>query len=153
MRMSCRLAVIALGCCISDVTLGKVWSSRRFAVSPVLGLLVGASAILLALVPDHPIAILAWLSLGMAAVGLTEGSYWAASVQIGGTHAGTAAGILNTGGNGIGLLAPILTPYLSDLIGWKKALAVAAVVSLLAAVLWLPVRLEPADGETSPPPA
>src|SRR5262249_61089470 len=91
-----------------------------------------------------------WLALANGAVGLSEGSYWTAAVQIGGVRGGTAAGILNTGGNAGGLLAPVLTPILGERFGWGVAVGVSSGVCLLGAALWLPIRLEPDQSETSP---
>ena len=47
-----------------------------------------------------------------------------------------AAGILNTGGNGGGLIAPVLTPFLSGIFGWQAGLGLAGVVCLLGAACW-----------------
>ena len=43
---------------------------------------------------------------------------------------------MNTGGNGIGLLAPILTPLVSAKLGWTWGISLGAMVGLLGAVCW-----------------
>jgi hypothetical protein len=42
--------------------------------------------------------------------------------DLGGKHVGAAAGILNTGGNVGGFLAPIMTPFAAARLGWSWAL-------------------------------
>jgi hypothetical protein len=72
----------------------------------------------------------------MAAVGACEGAFWTASVRIGGARGGTAAAILNTGGNGVGLLAPVVTPALAVHFGWNAGLVLASAVCIAGAALW-----------------
>jgi MFS family permease len=86
----------------------------------------------------------------MGAVGMSEGSYWTASVRIGGRRGATAAGILNTGGNAGGLPAPVLMPLIGTSVSWRAALGVAAVVCVAGAALWLPV--DPSDRLDEPAP-
>jgi ACS family glucarate transporter-like MFS transporter len=106
------------------------------AVVPVVGLLLGAAATALGVFSPDPVTIDICFAAAMAAVGLGEGSFWTASVRIGGKRGGTAAGILNTGGNAGGLLAPVLTPLISTWFGWQAGLGLASVVCVLGAVLW-----------------
>ena len=82
--------------------------------------------------------ILISFAIAMAAVGSTGRRVWTGSVRIGGTRGDTAASILNTGGNGVGLLAPVVTPWVSDKYGWQKALlGLASVICLPAWRMWL----------------
>jgi MFS family permease len=57
-------------------------------------------------------------------------------VLLGGRRGGLAAAILNTGGNGIGLLAPLLTPVISAAVGWRWGIALGGIVGLLGAACW-----------------
>jgi ACS family glucarate transporter-like MFS transporter len=72
----------------------------------------------------------------MAAVGTAEGSFWATAVEVGGQRGGSAAGIMNTGGNVGGLLAPILTPFVSKQFGWPWGIGLGSIVCILGVVLW-----------------
>jgi len=72
----------------------------------------------------------------MAAVGSGKGSFWTAAVRIGGARGGTAAAILNTGGNAVGLLAPVVTPAIAEHFGWQAGLVLASVVCVGGAALW-----------------
>ena len=49
---------------------------------------------------------------------------------------------MNTAGNAIGLLAPLLTPWISTRYGWQASLDLAAVVCWIASISWLGVRLK-----------
>lgn len=106
------------------------------AVVPVAGLVLGAVATFLGVLSAGPLLIIGCFATAMAAVGLSEGSFWTAAVRQGGVRGGTAAAILNTGGNAGGLLAPVLTPEISKQLGWGVSLGLASVVCLLAAALW-----------------
>jgi MFS family permease len=136
-------AGMVLGGWLSDRALSRFGPRRGLAVVPVLGLLLSATAVALGLLGPTPPAILACFTLAMAGVGLSEGSYWTASVRIGGVRGGTAAAVMNTGGNAGGLLAPVLTPFLSQLLGWRAGLGAAGIVCLAGAALWLPI--DPSD--------
>jgi MFS family permease len=110
------------------------------AVVPFLGLCLAAGAYFLGIHSTNPKAILICFAVAMGAAGLGEGSFWTAAVRIGGRRGGAAAAVLNTGGNAGGLLAPALTPVISDQFGWQWGLAVGSFVCLLAAVLWWGVQ-------------
>ena len=63
--------------------------------------------------------------------------------------------MLNTGGNGVGMLAPIFTPLLGLRYGWNTAVVVACVICGVGGLLWLGIwprsedepKPEPTEGE------
>jgi ACS family glucarate transporter-like MFS transporter len=73
---------------------------------------------------------------------LCEGPYWAASVAIGGRHAGAAGGVLNTGANAMGIINGLLVPWLALGFGWTVAIASAAAFTLAGIGLMLLVRAD-----------
>ena len=73
---------------------------------------------------------------------LCEGPYWAASVSIGGRHAGAAGGVLNTGANAMGIVNGLLVPWLALGFGWAVAIGSAAVFCLIGIGLMLLVRAD-----------
>ena len=91
----------------------------------------------------------AWIvvcfALAMAAVGATEGPAWATAIDLGGKQGATAAGIFNTGGNAGGVLAPVVTPLVSDWLGWQWAIGLGGLVCLIGACLW--GWINPGEGE------
>jgi ACS family glucarate transporter-like MFS transporter len=126
-----------LGGAMSDRLL-RAWGYRwgRAAV-PVAGMLLSAALLGLGLTLDDPFALVVCFAVALAAGGACEGPCWATVIDLGGRRAGTAAGIFNTGGNIGGLLAPVVTPWVSGLFGWQWGLALGAVACLLGVSLWL----------------
>ena len=131
---------IPLGGFISDRLalgkLGEVWGRR---IVPVLGMAL--SGILISIGAHTDSAVMAAISLAFATafVLCVEGPFWAMMMNVSGKKSGTAGGIMNMGSNLGGLVSPALTPILASMIGWEYALHVAAVLSIIAALLWLGV--------------
>ncbi len=73
---------------------------------------------------------------------LTAGAYWASTMDLASSYAGTVSGFMNMGGNLGGALSPTLTPFLAQRFGWESALYVAAALAVLGALLWLGVHPE-----------
>jgi dipeptide/tripeptide permease len=67
-------------------------------------------------------------------------------VELGGRRGGTAAGICNTGGNLGGLLAPLMTPWVSELWGWPWGIGLGSLICLAGATLWVWIDLTPDGG-------
>jgi MFS family permease len=122
--------------------LGRRWG---MAIMPVLGLLGAAVFLVLGLARPQAVFALVCFSLSMFGAGAAEGPYWTTATTLGGRRGGTAAAILNTGGNGVGLLAPIVTPLVSARYGWEAAVGLAAVTCTFGAALWLFVRPVPQE--------
>ncbi len=117
------------------------FGARRGRAAVAIGGMAGSAALLLVGILAVKTAwIVAAFSISMAYMGATEAAFWTTAVELGGRRGGTAAAIMNTGGNFGGLLAPIVTPYFSKYFGWQNGLAVACVFAALGAVLWGWVR-------------
>jgi dipeptide/tripeptide permease len=91
---------------------------------------------------SEPIWSLTCLSLALGVLGMVEGPFWATAVEVGGARGGFSAAVVNTGGNGMGLLAPIATPWIADKLelGWEAGIAVAGTVCLAGALCWLGIN-------------
>jgi ACS family D-galactonate transporter-like MFS transporter len=124
------------------------WARRRFpgrwglAAIPMLALGMAGTATFWSLGERPAFGVIAGLAIAMGAAGICEGSYWTTAVRLGRQSGGTAAAIMNTAGNAIGLLAPLLTPWISTHYGWHASLGLAAIVCWIAAISWLGVRLK-----------
>ena len=82
----------------------------RRSLVPVLGMIASGVAFELGLlVPDARITLAAF-TLSAAFLGLCEAGFWTTVVELGHPFGGTAAGLMNTGGNAGGTLSPVLTP-------------------------------------------
>jgi MFS family permease len=133
----------------AQASLGRRRGRARVAAGALLG-----SAVFLALGLLRPDAtwIVVWYSLATASVGACEGAFWTTAGDLGGARGGTAAAVMNTGGNAGGALAPLATPALAALLGWTGSLALACVFSAAGAVLWLWIRPpEPVEEPVRPP--
>jgi ACS family glucarate transporter-like MFS transporter len=126
--------------------MGMVWGSRW----PVMIAELSSSLLLLgvAWIPEPMIAAVL-LGLCFFCNQIAEGPYWGCITAIGGSHAGAASGVMNTGGNLMGFVNAILLAMLAQAVGWAWALSLGAVFALVAAALMLLVRAERVMGEHS----
>jgi sugar phosphate permease len=106
---------------------------------PVVCLVFSSVLVLVAVLSANSHIQIALFLISMAAVGGTEGSYWAQSVALGRSRGGSAAAIMNTGGNVGGLLAPVVTPFIADRLGWQSGLGLASAVCVFGAVMWIAI--------------
>jgi MFS family permease len=113
----------------------------RVARSGLVATAMTASAVLLwfGASAREPVWSITWLSLSFGVMGMAEGPFWVTAVEVGGKRGGLSAAIFNTGGNGIGLIAPIATPFISDDLGfgWQAGISVASIVCLAGAACWI----------------
>ena len=103
---------------------------------PLTGMIGSAALLGAGIWAKEPAWIVFWFSLALGAVGMAEGPFWTTVVELGGRRGGTAAAILNTGGNGGGMLAPFLTPRVASVFGWQWGIALGGIICLLGAFLW-----------------
>jgi MFS family permease len=104
-----------------------------------------ASALLLGLgvLAREPVWIVTWFALAHATLGASEGPFWATAVDIGGRHGGTGAAICNTGGNVGGMLAPVITPWVSGHFGWPWGIGLGGVICFFGALCWCGIDPQP----------
>lgn len=132
------------------------WVGRRRDVRRGRALIAGGgmalSACLLGLgiAAAQPFWIVFWFAAAHAALGASEGPIWATAVDIGGRRGGTAAAVCNTGGNVGGLIAPVLTPFIGETVGWGWAIALGGSICLLGAFCWAGIDPSPQDSRQSP---
>jgi MFS family permease len=86
--------------------------------------------------------LVALLSLAFGCAAIADVVFWAAVISLAGAQAGAAGGLMNTGGNFGGAIAPFLTPLIASYYGWSAGLYVGALVALIGVVAWL--RIDPA---------
>jgi MFS family permease len=108
---------------------------------PAVGMFFGTAFLLFGVAAREPLWVLGCFTLSMAAVGTSESSFWQTAVELGRERGGTAAAVMNTGGNGIGLLAPLLTPAVSERLGWQWGIMLGGFVCFLGALCWC--RIDP----------
>jgi MFS transporter, ACS family, D-galactonate transporter len=124
-------------------------AQRRFpgrtgrALVPGLSMGLSAGFLFVGLAIHSPFWMVTFFALTMAALGMSESSFWQTAVEIGRRRGALAASIINTGGNGIGLLAPLLTPWISQQFGWRIGIGLGGVVCFLGALCWLGIDPSP----------
>lgn len=119
---------------------GGGWGCRLPAM--IASVLV-AVFLLLGLEAVDPYMAVILLSLCFGFQQFTEGPFASAATYLGGPHASTAYGVINTGANLAGFLAPVIG-LMIDRAGWVVTLAGGSVFALVSAGLWLFIRI---DGE------
>jgi ACS family glucarate transporter-like MFS transporter len=126
-----------LGGRASDALISRLGLRRGLRVIPILGVVLSAGMVFLAtgVASAEAAGTLVALALGFAAA--TDASYWTAAIDIGGEAAGTAGGLLNTGGNLGGFLAPVATPWVASHFGWSAGLYFGCFLALLSIIAWL----------------
>ena len=120
--------------------LGPRWGCR---VPGVVGMVLVAVLLLAGIRAANPYIAVGLLSLCFGFTQFTEGAYWQACTYVAGPHTATATGVLNTGGNLAGFLAPVIG-LMVDRLGWFPTFASGSAFALMSAALWLFVRSEPA---------
>jgi MFS transporter, ACS family, glucarate transporter len=121
--------------------------SRRYnaqlgtRITALAGLVSCAGLIVAGAAVTHPVLAVLLLSFSFGCVVFVDVAYWVAAMIAGGRHAAAATGLMNTGGNVVGALGAVAVPLIAGAFGWFAAVTSGAVFALLAAGLWLVVRL------------
>lgn len=117
---------------------GGRWGCR---IPAITGLLAVAVLMLAGVNAVNPYVAVGLLSLCFGFTQFTEGSFASGATYVGGPHASTAYGVVNTGGNAAGFLAPAVG-LMVDHAGWLWTFASGSAFAVLGAVLWLFVRVQ-----------
>ena len=107
---------------------------------PKYGMILSAFFLLCGIFATERYWIVGCFTASLGTLGLCEASFWTMAVQLGRQRGGTTAAIMNTGGNGIGLLAPMITPWIGSQLGWGWGLGVGALIGLLGGLCWFGMR-------------
>ena len=75
-----------------------------------------------------------------------EAPFWAATISVAGRDAGSACGVLNTGGNIVGGVGALLVPITVGALGWPAALATGTAFAMIGALLWFWIRADATIG-------
>ena len=121
-------------------TFGRRWGCRAMAF---LGMGLGSAFSLLGIATADANYVTLWFALALGSLGLCEGVFWTMAPILEPRRGGLACALVNTGGNGIGMLAPIITPILGLHFGWNSAIFVACLISAIGGILWLGIDETP----------
>ncbi|HJZ92425.1 MAG TPA: MFS transporter [Gemmataceae bacterium] len=116
-------------------------TGRRLIAFTGMGLCAAFS--LLGVMTTDPKQIVWYFSLAFGFLGACEAIFWTTAAGLEPRNGGLACALLNTGGNGFGLLAPLFTPVIGRAFGWDAAIVVACAVCAVGGLLWLGIVPEP----------
>jgi len=126
------------------------WDKR---IIPMAGLAGSAGFTAIGAHTQHAYLAAVCLAIATALVMSVEGPFWATMTLVAGARSGAGGGMMNMGSNIGGLISPALTPVLAASIGWEAALMVSAGFAVVAALLWLGIRMPVAAANASSAPA
>jgi ACS family glucarate transporter-like MFS transporter len=127
--------------------LGNTWG---FRLVPMIALPASGLLLLITVNVSNPYAAVGVLALAYAVVELCEAPFWGGTMFVARADTMSAAGVLNTGGNGGGLIGIPIVAYLSDHGHWTTAFVIGAVFSVVGGIAWLGID---AEQRFEPPPA
>ncbi|MBO0697355.1 MAG: MFS transporter [Zavarzinella sp.] len=116
----------------------------------VVGMGLCAVFSLLGVRTTDPQQIVWCFSLAFGVLGACEAIFWTTAAGLEPRNGGLACALLNTGGNGVGMLAPLLTPVIGNAFGWQAAIVVACAVSAVGGALWFGIDPEGKAGQIDP---
>jgi MFS family permease len=123
-------------------------AGRRLVAFAGMGLCAAFS--LLGVLTTDPQRIVWCFSLAFGVLGACEAIFWTTAAGLEPRNGGLACALLNTGGNGVGMLAPLLTPVIGNAFGWQAAIVVACAVCAGGGLLWLGIDPEGKTGQVDP---
>lgn len=132
-----------LGGTFSDIVLRRTGDLARARRTVIAGGFAGGFLFMLPIFATHDIIVVALsLAAAMFCLELVIGPIWSIPMDVGGPHAGTAGGIMNTGSAIAAILSPIAFGVVADLTGnWHLPFLGSMGLLLLGAVLTF--RLNP----------
>ncbi len=126
----------AVGGVISDYAVRRLGIRRGYHVVPMIALPFAGALLLVAIHVDSATAAVLALALAFAGAEITEGPFWAATMQVARADTMAATGVLNTGGNIGGLVTIPTVAYLAGHGGWDAAFMTGTGFALVAAATW-----------------
>ncbi|MCE9534406.1 MAG: MFS transporter [Planctomycetes bacterium] len=141
---------MAVGGWVADWLCRKLGQSMGCRVMAISFMSLCAVFALLGVSSREPREVVWCFSVAMGALGMCEGIFWTMAPALEPRNGGLACALLNTGGNGIGLLAPIFTPLIGQALGWSAAIQVACVLCAIGGLLWFGIRSRSSDRPSRP---
>jgi MFS transporter, ACS family, D-galactonate transporter len=132
-----------LGGWLTDLAVRRRGEIAGRTIIPKTAMILSALLLVCGIFASERFWIVLSFTASLGILGLAEASFWTVAVNLGRGRGGTSAAIMNTGGNGIGLLAPMVTPWLGTHLGWEWGLGVGALIGLLGAICWFGIKPVP----------
>jgi ACS family glucarate transporter-like MFS transporter len=126
----------ALGGLVCDALcqrIGPRWGCR---VPPIVGLLMAAALLLAGARVTDPYLAVGVFALCFGFIQFTDSAFWVGTAFAAGSRVSVGCGVMNTGGNLPGFLAPLIG-WMIDHAGWLPTFAVGSLMAVIGAGLWL----------------
>ena len=130
-------ALAPLGGWVSDRAVGNFGRRRGRQIGGWIGMGLSGVFLWAGGHVDSTTGAILLLSLGAGFNFFGWAAYWAACIDLAPHFSGSLTGVMNTFANLGGWVSPILTAYVALRMGWNRALDLAALITLLGALLWL----------------
>jgi ACS family glucarate transporter-like MFS transporter len=131
-----------LGGVICDSACRRFGIRRGCAWPAIVGVVLSGAFFFGGAVSGNTTVVVACLASSFFFNQLTEGAFWAAGISIGGCHAAAACGVMNTGGNAMGIVNSLLVPFTASSFGWTAAMVTSTFFAFASAVLWMFIRAD-----------
>lgn len=136
--------MMPLGGYLCDLAAVRIGTHRAVRLVGIAGIAVSVVLLIAALQSADILTTVILLSVAFGSCAISDVVSWTAVISIAGKNAGTYCGIMNTGGNLGGMIAPVLTPWIASQYGWSAGLYFGGAVVSIAFVTWLLFREEAA---------
>ncbi len=128
------MVMMPLGGWISDRLTAAYGPSVGRRLVPLTALALASLLLFIGVKAPGDVSAVTLLSLAIGFSSCCEGPFWSLAIDVGGSRAGTACGIVNFGGNLGGFFAPILTPFIASRAGWSWGLYSGSLVVMIGVV-------------------
>ncbi len=125
-----------LGGIIASLLYVRFGGRLGLKLTPITALPLSAIALLFAVYTNNPYLAVGMLTLCYGLVELTEGSFWAAAMNVGRSNAMVVGGTMNMGAAVGGVIGIPIVAYLSGHGLWTEALDLGAVCAVASAIAW-----------------
>ncbi|HXD87465.1 MAG TPA: MFS transporter [Urbifossiella sp.] len=125
-----------LGGTLADRLARRLGHSRSCRTIALTGMGLTAIFSLAGLATPDARMVTIWFSLSLGSLGICEAIFWTTAPMLD-RRGALACALVNTGGNGVGALAPILTPILGAYYDWNFAIVAACAICGVGGMLWL----------------
>lgn len=129
----------AMGGVIASALFTRLGSRRGFRIMPLLALPAAGLLLIATVHAQNTYGAVALLTVCYWLIELTEGSYWAAVMTVGGKNSMAVGGIMNTGGSMAGVLGIPIIAYLSGHGAWNATFLLGTVLATTGAVAWFAI--------------
>jgi len=129
--------MMPMGGLICDRLMSRFGRRLGLRITAFMSLSLGAGLLCAGVYATETLTAVALMSLALGFAGMADVTYWTSGIEVAGTHVGAVGGILNTGANVGGALAPVMTPWIASFAGWSWGLYLGCLMAFAGAVAWL----------------